>query len=97
MANETELKGRFEVAAVLMDDQNQKEVTQELMTDAPVGFPVLHSSAQFRENMKRNFKISGVPATCLIDASGRIVESFEGSPPVAYLVRRAMNSGEESE
>jgi hypothetical protein len=97
MANETELKGRFEVAAVLMDGQNHKEVTQELMAGTPVRFPILRSSVQFRENMKRNFNISGVPATCLIDASGRIVESFEGSPPVAYLVRRAMNSGEESE
>ena len=97
MISESEFKGQFEVAGVLIDEQNHKAVAQELTVGVPVVFPVLRSNAQLRASMKQHLKITGVPAACLLDASGHIVESFEGSPPVAYLARRAMNSGEESE
>ena len=96
MISKPEFKGRFEVAGVLMDTQNQKVVAQELMVGAPVAFPILRSTPKLRASIKNRLNITGVPAACLLDASGRLVESFEGNPPVAYLVRRAMNSGEES-
>jgi thiol-disulfide isomerase/thioredoxin len=97
MMSKPEFKDHFGVVGVLMDEQTHKAVAEELTVGAPVVFPVLRSSAQFRASMKQELTISGVPSACLLDASGHIVESFEGSPPVAYLVRRAMISSEESE
>ncbi len=89
-------QGRFEAVGVLIDAERSKEVEQDLLTGTPIGFPIVRSNPQFREDMKRQLRVSGVPASCILDQAGRMVESFEGSPPVVYLVRRTLDSAKES-
>jgi hypothetical protein len=81
---------------VLLDEKGRKGVTEDLFTGTPIGFPIVVSTPSFRQELKRGLKISGVPASCILDQTGRVVEVFEGSPPVSYLARRAIANGKES-
>ena len=89
-------RGRLHIVGVLLDSKQRKEVAEDLLTGAPIGFPIVVSTSAFGEELKRVLKVSGVPASCILDQTGQVVEVFEGSPPVSYLARRAMAVGKES-
>ena len=89
------LKERFNVVGVLLDEGQRKEVMEDLLTGEPIGFPIVVGTPSLRAQLRAAFKVSGVPASCILDSNRQVVEIFEGNSPVSYLARRAIRNSKE--
>ena len=86
----------FNVVAISVDKQ-LKPVVQAFLEELDVRYPVLIADQKMLHGHGPFGRYVAVPVTYLLDADGRLIESFEGNAPVEYIARRVMRLNQEAQ
>ena len=68
----------FEVVGISVDSENPKEVVPQFVSEYGIAFPIAYATPE----VVQDYDIEGLPATCIINRNGKIVEILAGGQPL---------------